>query len=139
MTYSEQVTDGLRYTYTAEGGMATVTITGRTADLTANRVREGIRIGALRDAYLAPQRVSSGRPEGRGGVFLARLAEGYVKLIEEGHTRPHIPLAAATGINPGTMKTYISRARERDLLTTTGQGRAGGELTEKAKKILASA
>jgi hypothetical protein len=34
------------------------------------------------------------------------------------------------------VRNYLFKARERSLLTSAGPGRAGGELTDKAKEIL---
>jgi hypothetical protein len=36
----------------------------------------------------------------------------------------------------GQVRNYLFKARERSLLTSAGPGRAGGELTDKAKEIL---
>jgi len=73
-------------------------------------------------------------PKGGGDVRLARIARQYVDLL--GEERPVEALAAANGIARSTAQSYLYRARERDLLTSAGRGRAGGELTERAQQLL---
>lgn len=78
---------------------------------------------------------------GRGDDFYARLASDYVSLL--GTQRdPVVALAERMGqqagreVRPQTVRNQLTQARKRGLLTTVGRGRAGGELTERARQLL---
>jgi hypothetical protein len=71
---------------------------------------------------------------GRPDYDYAVLAEKYVRLLSE--RRPIEVLAEREQISPAHVRNMLHEARRRELLTRVGQGRAGGELTEKAMREL---
>lgn len=72
---------------------------------------------------------------GRGDKHYAEIAAKYVKALKLQH--PVEAVAEATGMSPKAVRNVLYKARERDLLTSVGQGRAGGKLTDKAERLLA--
>lgn len=72
---------------------------------------------------------------GRPDVFYARLAAEYVELLSASST-PTKDLAEKHDYSATSMRDYLNQARVRGLLTRSQQGRAGGELTEGALKLL---
>lgn len=80
----------------------------------------------------------TGRPRGASGNgdrFFAELAARYVQLSAETDKAVEA-LAAEMGAKVSTTRNRIFRAREKGLLTSPGQGRTGGELTERAVNLL---
>lgn len=76
------------------------------------------------------------RPRRKGDLLRARVAERYVEVL--GNTaKPKVALAAEMGYAVNTINRYLFDARERGFLTSHGQGRSGGDLTDLAKAILA--
>lgn len=67
---------------------------------------------------------------------LASTAALYADLYSSGDQRPYDRLAEELGISVKSAKNRIYQAREKGLLTSEGQGRAGGQLTSKAREIL---
>lgn len=76
----------------------------------------------------------SGRPD----VFYARLAAEYVELLTTSST-PTKDLAERHNYSSTSMRDYLNQARSRDLLTPSPSGRAGGQLTDKARRLLNAA
>lgn len=77
-------------------------------------------------------------PRGSGDARLARIAARYVELCaDETVKRPRLVLSEEEHLAENTIRSYLYRARDNGLLTSEGQGRAGGELTPKAKALLA--
>jgi hypothetical protein len=76
------------------------------------------------------------RPTGnqRANRRYAEVAAMYVDLL--GEERPIVALAKKLNLGEKTVRNYLYKARDRGLLTTAGQGRAGGELTDEARRIL---
>jgi hypothetical protein len=72
---------------------------------------------------------------GRPDIFYARLANRYLQLVET-TSSPTKSLAAEIHESQPTTRDLIHEARRRRLLTKTERGRAGGRLTEKAKRLL---
>ncbi|MEE3852780.1 Rrf2 family transcriptional regulator [Gordonia sp. LSe1-13] len=73
-----------------------------------------------------------------GGVtehYLARLAEAYVFLVQSGERSTATRLAEMTGRSPDTVKQHLHRVRKAGLLSSI-PGKAGGTLTEKARRLL---
>ena len=83
-------------------------------------------------------------------VLAARLdrilgsTEALVRLFPESRMewtpperkRPIADLAARWHVSPESVRSYVHTARQKDLLTPAINGKAGGELTDKAKAIL---
>lgn len=76
----------------------------------------------------------SGRPD----VFYARLAAEYVDLLRTSST-PTKDLAERHHFSSTSMRDYLNQARTRGLLTRSQRGRAGGQLTDKARRLLSAA
>jgi hypothetical protein len=72
---------------------------------------------------------------GRPDVFYARLAAEYVDLLSASST-PTKDLAERHNYSATSVRDFLNQARTRGLLTRSQQGRAGGELTEAALKLL---
>lgn len=66
----------------------------------------------------------------------ARWAATYVKFCEAGERAPVVATAEAHNTEPETMRSRLERARRRGLLTRQTAGRAGGELTDRARELL---
>ena len=71
---------------------------------------------------------------GRSDYEYALVAADYVKAIPSG--RPIQELARDTPYSTVRLAQIIQEARRRELLTPTARGKAGGELTDKAKQLL---
>lgn len=72
---------------------------------------------------------------GNGDLFYAQVAARYVELSTETDKAIEV-LAKEMGAKVSTTRNRIYRAREKGLLTSPGQGRTGGELTERAANLL---
>ena len=75
---------------------------------------------------------------GRGGrpdVFYARLAAQYVEVLTMSSS-PTRDLAERIGFSASSTRDFLHQARLRGLLTKSVRGIAGGELTEKAIRLL---
>jgi hypothetical protein len=76
---------------------------------------------------------------GRDDAHYAAIAAMYLDVLadpQRGTTPVLKILAERLGKSPKTVRNYLFEARERSLLTSLGRGRAGGQLTDKAKEIL---
>lgn len=91
-------------------------------------------------ADMAPHRPGrTGRPD----IFYARIADSYVRLVRAGSRSPVKDLAAALRkrgdwYSDGSVSQLVFTARERGLLSESPVGRAGGDLTPEARKLLES-
>lgn len=87
-----------------------------------------------------PRTGGARRPADRGDAFYAELARDYVALAAH-FQQPVKELAKRRRIDISAAKRYVYRARSRGLLTRSADqhGRAGGTLTEKARRLLARA
>ncbi len=72
---------------------------------------------------------------GRPDAFYARLAAQYVELLKTSST-PTKDLAALRDYSASSTRDFLNQARKRGLLTRASEGRAGGELTDKARGLL---
>ena len=68
----------------------------------------------------------------------AAIAALYVEVWEQGCTRPHKPLAAILETTPEYSRKLVGRARQRGMLIGMSQGRAGGQLSRRAKELLST-
>jgi hypothetical protein len=73
---------------------------------------------------------------GRPDSFYARAALRYLELVKAGAS-PTKALAEERHISQSSARDLIHEARSRGLLTSMGRGQAGGQLTDKAKLLLA--
>lgn len=73
---------------------------------------------------------------GRDDRFYAQIARQYVDAIRRGSGKPVEDVAAQTKYNASTIRDMLHRARRRGLLTPAGQGKAGGNLTKRAERLL---
>ncbi len=74
---------------------------------------------------------------GRDDLYYARIAALYVELIERGSRRPTADLAdQLPKLTRDAVVQLVHEARNRLLLTKPPAGRSGGELTQKAKRLL---
>jgi hypothetical protein len=71
---------------------------------------------------------------GRSDLSYARWAAHYVKL--EGRPKRLQVLARQHKVKEQAARDILYQARRRGLLTTAPPGKAGGELTDKARKVL---
>jgi hypothetical protein len=94
------------------------------------------RIGVALDVDLT-EFARNPRPgrRGRPDIFYAVLAAQYVELLD-GRSAPTAALAELRNLSASQTRDLLHQARGRGLLTSPPRGRSGGELTEKAKKLL---
>lgn len=71
----------------------------------------------------------------RGEVKLAAIAQRYVEL-HASTKNPKAALAKEKHAAVNTVNSWLYKARDKGLLTSAGQGRPGGQLTEKAIRLL---
>jgi hypothetical protein len=71
-------------------------------------------------------------------TFYAELARDYVEWWQNGdEKKPTAKLAERRGVPSKLMRSHINLARRNGFLTETSRGKAGGQLTEKARRTLA--
>lgn len=90
-----------------------------------------------RDARRVAEDLETERPRQRSDAERrwAEIAQLYVRaLVEPDPVRA--VAAALPGETPQSIRNVLYKARKRGLLTPVGQGRAGGELTDKARRLL---
>lgn len=78
------------------------------------------------------------RRTGRKGTderVYAEAAAVYARLVSEG-PKPIERMAEELTCSKAQARNLVAKAREKSLLTKVGQGKAGGELTQKAHDIL---
>jgi len=85
-----------------------------------------------------PRRRGPGRP-GRPDTFYARIAERYVKELEEGNPHPTAAVASDSHYSQANVRDMVHEARARGLLSPAPRkGLPGGWLTVRARELLAS-
>ncbi len=104
------------------------------------------RVWSRRSEAPVPKR--TGRA-GRSDEFYARWAAAYVERLQRGSRRPVRDLATRPPVRiagfdssrepEATVRAIIHEARRRKLLTDAPRGRAGGDLTKKARGLIANA
>ena len=78
------------------------------------------------------------RNAGQPDRFYATLATTYVQLVSRGVRHPIRTIARRRHIGSEKVRDWIREARVRGLLTMGTQGRAGGQLTPLARRVLKS-
>lgn len=71
---------------------------------------------------------------GRPDQYYAQVAAAYCDAL--GHPTPVKYLATQLHVSPSQLRNLLNEARRRDLLSESPKGRAGGALTDKARRIL---
>jgi hypothetical protein len=79
-----------------------------------------------------------GRPPLRSDEFYAKLARDYAQQVAHGSPRPTADVARRRRLSPSKVRDMLHEARRRGLLSPTVRGRFGGQLTDRAREILAS-
>ncbi|KQX71250.1 hypothetical protein [Streptomyces sp. Root1310] len=74
-------------------------------------------------------------PSGLTDERLAVLSALYVHFVDAGERAPAQRLAVGFDLNPATVKGHLRAARQRGFLTKV-EGKAGGQLTDKAVQTL---
>jgi len=87
-----------------------------------------------RTEALGANRSAGGRRPVHDDRFFAEQAQRYERALTS--PNPIRTVAAESGYSATAARNHIHEARERDLLTSTTPGRAGGELTSKAIELL---
>jgi hypothetical protein len=118
-------------------------------DITTRMLRE-LRTGKLLAALRAAQRqastVAPGVPpdltvskragrRGRPDLYYARWAAAYTEALAQS-AHPVDDLAAQYNLSPSQIRNLVHASRKRALLTASPPGRAGGELTPRARQLL---
>jgi hypothetical protein len=78
------------------------------------------------------RRLAKGRPE----IFYAEMARAYVEELQAGSKRPIVDLAKRLRLDRSKVRDMIYAARRRGLLEGGSQGKKGGKLSDKAKRLL---
>ncbi|MEU7109667.1 hypothetical protein ABZ951_32175 [Streptomyces sp. NPDC046215] len=81
------------------------------------------------------RRELAGLPKGVTDEYLAVISALYVRFVNSGRTAPAQDLEAWTQTKQATLKGHLRAARQRGFLTKV-EGKAGGQLTDKAIEIL---
>ncbi|MDX3090990.1 hypothetical protein PV620_23405 [Streptomyces sp. ME02-6978a] len=74
-------------------------------------------------------------PGGLSNEYLAVLSALYVRSVDAGRRAPIHDLEVWTGTKQATLKGHLRAARQKGFLTKV-EGKAGGQLTNKAIEIL---
>lgn len=77
----------------------------------------------------------SGAGRGYSDSFYAEFAAAYLRLVAAGERRPAVILGDQLGLSTRSVQSRLATARRLGLLTGES-GKAGGELTEKARRLL---
>ena len=110
------------------------------------------RLAAIDEAFAASQLPDTARAQsrnalddfdestrpgvrGRSDVVYARVARRYVEICAES-SAPIKALAAESGYSRSRIRNIVLAARDRGLLSTPGGTKPGGQLTEKAIRLL---
>lgn len=102
------------------------------------RIEGQLREGTFEMHEVAAAMPAAGR-RGRPDAFYAHLAQEYLQTVRAGSPAPLVEIANRMGSNANTVAARIKEARRRGLLSRTDRGRSGGELTDKARELLAVA
>ena len=76
------------------------------------------------------------RNTGKPDAFYATLAGEYSEMVSRGERQPIRALAEQQDVRPATLRDWIHEARVRGLLTKGTRGRASGQLTPLAHRVL---
>jgi len=96
-------------------------------------LRVTLPAAALETPVITPKPGRRPKPD----EYYAKFAKEYVDALPRSRS-PVADISADHQISQGKVRDIIHEARQRRLLTKTRQGRVGGELTERARNILAN-
>ena len=136
-------------TWSAErhGSLAAAPLGGITASLLrrvslsdyaqfAGRVPAALTGDLVEKEVPRPRRPSQRGRKPRSERAVAEIAQCYAETVSAGSSRPVAEVALKKRIPEATVRNVIHQARQQGLLSKTLQGRVGGQLTAKAKKLL---
>lgn len=116
---------------------------GKVGELVAEDIKTGFaknpRLAGWADSFLAIPRVGRGTRPDRP---YAEVAARYVEALQLAPKAPIRHMLEAEGIEVGggetesSLRAKLNRARARGLLTAAPPGKPGGELTDKARRLL---
>ncbi|MQS38387.1 hypothetical protein [Streptomyces katsurahamanus] len=106
-------------------------VTATPGELARRASEESTRESALDDLSAALGQM----PKGLSDEYLAVLSAFYVRVVEVGQRAPIQDLEQVTGTKQATLKGHLRAARQRGFLTKV-EGKAGGQLTDKALETL---
>jgi hypothetical protein len=92
--------------------------------------------GEVASAASPPPRRRSDRRSRLPEIAFARAAETYDAAVKKNEGPPVPAVARRHRLSIESARWRIHEARVRGFLTTTGQGRAGGRLTDRGKRVL---
>ncbi|MGB7220743.1 MAG: hypothetical protein WBD07_18230 [Vicinamibacterales bacterium] len=96
------------------------------------------KMQALAEQHWGITRSSRGRKP-KPALFYAEVARDYVNALTAGSRQPAADLAKARGISRALSRALVSRARAMRFLEIAAAGRAGGALTDAARRVLQGA
>lgn len=115
------------------------------AGLVLKKLRERMGADAF-DAWMAQYSIPGDligslrrrrKPSPDADLRRAEIAAQYVDLVQQGVRNPRVRLAKQWPLSPDTIRDELHEARRRDILTDAPRkGIAGGQLTEKGRKLL---
>ncbi len=122
---------GMRKAVLGEPGHVGYETTNEPGAMTADEVVRGI----LQLDRVERRRSQVSLPD----TDLARVAEAYVEAVAADPRRSNVVLADRLGLTTRTATRLVHKAREKGLLTkpASPRGKAGGQLTNEARRILA--
>jgi transposase-like protein len=94
------------------------------------------RLGRIPSSLMEGLRTQPSKPR-RDDLFYAQIAQEYTERRDS--RSPVADLAREKNVSQPTMRDWLREARKRKLLESVGQGRAGGEVTAKAHRVLRDA
>jgi hypothetical protein len=124
-----------------ESGLTTDVLRAvRVGDLHA-RARDWLSLGPPDGPWFGtdPAEFNEVRHPGRRGrddSFYAQVAAWYVHLLTRADHAPAAALAEQMKVSVSSIRGLLYEARRRGLLTNAPPGRAGGQLTDKARGLL---
>jgi hypothetical protein len=118
------------------GGLSSTILRHVDFQAAAQEWREHRGISPVESHKLAKRLTYALGSSGVSDRYLVLLADAYVRLVTSGEPKVTARLAEIVGKSPETIRAHIKAARSRGLLTALSSGRAGGELTSEARRIL---
>jgi hypothetical protein len=121
-----------------DGGLPARALRGLRTTEALERVSRILRHGVRLPGF-SPEALDEARWRIRSDRLLAEISTAYVEVLDSGAPiRELTRRLADQGVHyaEATIRDLVNEARNRELLTRPPKGRAGGQLTEKAKQLL---